>query len=309
MIEEQFPYLQARFTKLYFTLVFLEDTSLPVHKTSALRGGMGEMLLCTNCVRNRNCEQCDFEPECIVRRIMYSRFDIKPRSVTKGDSIGYVLECEDLREEIYAGDELEFQMILFGKTIVYLNQILQAFAMLGMCGLGKEHSRFRVSEVKNIYGEILFDGEQIFMERYPVATIGDYVNNRMRRQVKPWNNRMVFHTPLTLKYHGEFLQEFQMEPIVNAVRRRIYMLNCFEGIEDGWPTKDFMIPKVVNERHRFAQVDRYSSRQGSKMTLKGIEGQLQMDVVEDDLLVLLLAGELIHIGKNTSFGFGRYHVD
>lgn len=309
MIEEQEPYLKARFVKLYFTLVFYEDTVLPVYKTSALRGGMGEMLLRMNCVRNRKCEHCDFESECLVQRVLYSRFEIKPRSVTKGESIGYVLECEDAREEFYAGEELEFQLLLFGKSIVYLNQILQAFAMLGMYGLGKEHSRFRVSEVRNIFGDTIFDGDQIFMEHYRIHTLFDYVDHRLQRHDDPWKNRIVFHSPLTLKYHGEFLQEFQPEPVINAVRRRIYMLNCFEGIEEGWPTKDFRIPEVVTEQHRFVQVDRYSSRQDSRMTLKGIRGQMQVDGVDENLRVLLLAGELIHIGKNTSFGFGRYHIE
>lgn len=49
-----------------------EDTYLPVNKVSAIRGGMGEMLLRSNCIRDRNCAVCDFKGECIVRRTMYS---------------------------------------------------------------------------------------------------------------------------------------------------------------------------------------------------------------------------------------------
>ena len=44
------------------------------------------------------------------------------------------------------------------------------------------------------------------------------------------------------------------------------------------------------------------------MVLKGIEGQLQMKEVVAETIPLLLAGELLHIGKNTSFGFGRYKL-
>ena len=39
-----------RYTKLYFTIQFTEDTMLPKQKVSAIRGGIGEMLLRANCV-------------------------------------------------------------------------------------------------------------------------------------------------------------------------------------------------------------------------------------------------------------------
>lgn len=309
MENELYEQMGVQFVKLYFTVTFVEDTMLPVNKVSAIRGGMGEMLLRMNCVRDRNCGVCDFESECIVRRTMYSKFDIKPDFVTTGESIGYVLECEDYRETFYEGDELEFQLILFGKTIVYLNQFFQAIAMLGMYGLGKEESRFQVTLIRNTWEEVLFDGNQIYMEHYGISRICEYVDARMRNHPKEWKNRIVFTTPLTLKYHGEFIQEFQMEPIINAVKRRIYMLNCFEGKENGRISQEFVAPEIVSQNHKFAQVDRFSARQRGKMTLKGIAGRIQLETIEEDLLVLLLAGELIHIGKNTSFGFGRYHIE
>lgn len=309
MENQLYEQMRARFVKLYFTIIFLEDTMLPVNKVSAIRGGMGEMLLRMNCVRNRNCENCDFESECVVRRTMYSKFEIKPDFVTTGESIGYVLECEDRRTRFFEGDSLEFKLILFGKTIAYLNQFLQAFAMLGMYGLGREESRFQITMVKNTWREVLFDGNRIYMEQYRIGSICDYVDYRIQNHPEKWKNHMVFSTPLTLKYHNEFIQKFQMEPIINAVKRRIYMLNCFEGKENGRICQEFVAPEIVSQNCKLKQVDRYSARQGGKMTLKGIKGQLQLENIEEDLLVLFLAGELIHIGKNTSFGFGKYHIE
>ena len=62
--------LQIRYVKLHFQIRFVEMTRLPVNKVSAIRGGIGEMLLRANCIRDRNCAECDFEQECIVRRTM-----------------------------------------------------------------------------------------------------------------------------------------------------------------------------------------------------------------------------------------------
>ncbi len=62
--------LQVKYIKLHFTLQIAEDSMLPVYKASALRGGIGEMLLRVNCVGDRKCELCEYEPEGIVRRVI-----------------------------------------------------------------------------------------------------------------------------------------------------------------------------------------------------------------------------------------------
>lgn len=301
--------LQTRYIALHFTITFVEDTKMPVNKVSALRGGMGEMLLRANCIRDRDCANCDFESECIVRRTMYSKYEIKPEFVTTGESIGYVLECENDKENFAAGESMVFHLILFGKTIVYFNQFMQAFTVLGMQGIGKYHSRYRITAVRNTGNELLLDDDGIYMERYQVHRICDYVETGMQDKNRNRSHQLVFHTPLTLKYQNQFLQEYQMEPIVNAVKRRIYMLNCFEGKVCSLENYHPRVPQITSQEHCFVKVERYSSRQDSRMSLKGIKGWVQLEEISEELLPLLLAGELIHIGKNTSFGFGRYTVE
>ena len=74
--------LNILYIKLKFCLVFPEGAVLPRQKVSALRGGMGEMLLRQNCVSDRNCGACRFEEACIVRSTMYTRMKRKPPFVT-----------------------------------------------------------------------------------------------------------------------------------------------------------------------------------------------------------------------------------
>ena len=47
---------------------------------------------------------------------------------------------------------------------------------------------------------------------------------------------------------------------------------------------------------------------GSRNVSIEFPGVKALSNVDFETLSLLLAGELIHIGKNTSFGFGRYTV-
>lgn len=303
--------LNVHYIKLSFTLELTEDTNLPENKVSALRGGMGEMLLRANCIRDRKCECCYFASECMIHHTMYSQFEKKPRFVTTGESIGYVIECDDYRREFREGDTLVFQLILFGKTAVYFNLFLQAIHMLGMNGLGKYAGHFQIADIANTNGEPILDGVDIHMERYQVEQLGDYVGHRLKslKGDVPLI-KMVFETPLTVKYNGEFLREFNMEAIVRSVKRRIYMLDCFEGIdgEDAFD-QNYLLPVIRRQEVKRGGVKRFSSRKQSSMYLKGIQGEIELEQIEPDTLELLLAGELIHIGKNTSFGFGKYRVE
>lgn len=313
MDKKLFDALQVRFVKLRFTVAFSEDSILPKDKVSAIRGGMGEMLLRTTCVRNRHCEECDFETECVVQKIMYSKFERKPDFVTTGGSIGYVLECENYQENFNAHDKLDFYLILFGKTIIYFNQLYQALSILGEEGLGKYHAKFQIIDIRNMEGMSILEEKMINMSKYVIHTLYDYLMFRIMRMgtlSAKTAVMMVFHTPLTLKYQSEFLREFRIDAILSAVRRRVFMLDCFEGIEGDIleRNKDDCRLKIRSQECHMAYVSRYSTRKKEKMVLRGLKGYVLIEGLSEELLRLLLIGELTHIGKNTSFGFGRYHL-
>ena len=65
--------MNIRYTKLRFTLQMTEDTQICQHKVSALRGGIGEMLLQQYCLSDRNCENCGFREDCPVSRFFYRK--------------------------------------------------------------------------------------------------------------------------------------------------------------------------------------------------------------------------------------------
>lgn len=299
--------LQIRYSKFHFGLRLMEDTTLPMNKVSAIRGGIGEMLLRANCIRDRDCKSCDLADECIVRRTMYSRFEEKPAFITSGESVGYVLECEDYKEEFREGDVLAVNLILFGKTVVYFSQFLQAIYQLGTVGIGRAHSHYLIAYIRNTLGKDILKGQSIYMEQCKVLTLWDHVGYRLR-QVSRWEGRIRFKTPVTLKYQGEFQQDLSMEAVLPAVFRRIYIMDRFEGLDHEEMRWDGPLPEVLQRSVRPITVYRYSSTQDWKMPLRGIKGEMWLSGIPEELLPVLLAGEVLHIGKNTSFGFGRYHV-
>ena len=133
-------------------------------------------------------------------------------------------------------------------------------------------------------------------------TLWDYVNYRLRR---PKGTRMLFHTQAAIKYNGENLKEYNSEAIVRALARRLYMLDCYEGIEaDRLAFSE--LPLITAQRTRSIKSQRYSSRQNQKLPMNGITGYVDFDEIEEDLYTLMLAGEIMQIGSKTSQGLGRY---
>lgn len=304
--------MQVRFIKMRFTAEVLADTTLPREKVSALRGGMGSILLNRNCIRDGECSQCEFESECIVPRTLYSKYEIQPAFVTSDSSVGYLLECEDHVEHCRKGERFEFCLVLFGKALVHFNQYAATFFEMGRrCGIGRYHSKFRICKICNTEGQSLFEGGEWYMDRFVIHTLYDYVLYRsMGLGTDAQDYRIIFDTPLTLKYQGEYLQKFELQAIVEAVKRRLYMLNCFEGIDAHMEAvKEEVLPEFSYTEQHIEGISRYSSRKDTKMILRGIKGQTRISGLPEEVLQLLLVGELIHIGKNTSFGFGRYHVE
>ena len=90
------------------------------------------------------------------------------------------------------------------------------------------------------------------------------------------------------------------------------MLDCFEGIEsdiyEKYKSEELVVPEFLGQKHDQVSMCRYSTRKSGKMILKGIKGYALLPELPEDIWQILMIGELIHIGKNTSFGFGRYSI-
>lgn len=298
--------LQIRYVKLCFVLECLGDYGLPAQKVSMIRGGIGEMLLQGNCIGDRRCESCGFQEECVVQQVYYHRLKIVPDYVKEKESLGYLYECGDTRTEFREGDILKFNMILFGNVIVHFPAILQAVYRLGLSGLGREKALFQLTEIVNHRGEKVLSRNEVCLGFLQPDMISRYVSERMAQMGKP--GRMCFVTPLTQKFEGVFLKEFQEKALIYSIYRRIYLLNCMEGreMERICPFQEGL--GIVDQRARQVKVPRHSSTQGQTIYLEGIKGSLEIEPTEA-ILPWLFAGELVHIGKNTSMGFGQYVVE
>ncbi len=266
------------------------------------------MLLRQNCITDRRCEKCRFNQVCVVRHTFYSSMKKKPAYVTGPESIGYLIECTDKRTEYKKGSRFEFSLILFGDSIAFFNTYLQAFYHLGMAGLGKDKSRFRIREVYNTKNQRIVSDNNVDMSRYQINFLSDYINFRkgeLKQESGTW--QLIFVTPLSMKYQQEYMERFYSEALVKGAARRVQMLDYYIGTEAEIP-QFVEYPQITGQNMKKQYIKRYSSTQDSHMTLQGIIGSVTFDIIPEQCLDYLIAGEVTHIGKNTSFGFGKYII-
>lgn len=296
------------YIKLQFIAEILENTAMPSNKVSALRGGLGEMLLQQHCIRDRNCEVCIFKKPCLFRHTFYTDMEKKPAYVTGKESVGYLIECDDVREFFEKGSKLQFNLLLFGDSIAYFNLYFQAFYQLGMYGVGKNKSVFQIAEVRSMEGNRIIYRDRADMGEYKVFFLKDYIESRKKElRIGQEPCAMVFTSPFSMKYQKEYMKEFYGEPLVKGAARRVQMLNYYMGQETELPEFS-QYPRIIHQKIKQESIKRYSSTHGSTMILRGISGYAILQDITEECLNYLIAGEVLHIGRNTSFGFGKYHL-
>jgi CRISPR/Cas system endoribonuclease Cas6 (RAMP superfamily) len=59
---------------------------------------------------------------------------------------------------------------------------------------------------------------------------------------------------------------------------------------------------------RWRDWERYSARQDTRMKMGGFVGKVNYRGDVGEFLPLLRLGEILHLGKGTGFGLGRYEI-
>lgn len=190
--------------------------------------------------------------------------------------------------------------------MVYFNPIINALFGFGQVGFGKEQIPFTIDKIQNRRKQDILDNGTIVKSRILVECLEDYVNERIQY---PIEGKISFLSPATIKYQGKFLKTFEIQAIMDAAVRRVYMLNCFEGLECEMPVIDCGGVQILERNVYHNRVKRYSTTKHDRVNLEGISGGMYLDGLTEEMKRILFAGEIIQIGKNTRFGFGVYRLE
>ncbi len=66
---------------------------------------------------------------------------------------------------------------------------------------------------------------------------------------------------------------------------------------------------TIERQLKWVDWERYSARQETRLKMGGFVGRATFEGELGEFLPYLRLGELIHVGKGTSFGLGQYRIE
>lgn len=122
-----------------------------------------------------------------------------------------------------------------------------------------------------------------------------------------------FITPTRIKFRDDLITRPEFHVLVRSLLHRISALSYFHcGVELKLDYHSLVsrAEEIAIKRANLKWVDweRYSSRQNTKMKLGGFVGKITYNGDIEPFLSLFLTGEYVHIGKNCTFGLGKYEI-
>lgn len=305
------PYLRLR-----VTLHALEPAGLPSYKGSTLRGAFGHALRRTVCaIPEQECESCRLRAACAYTRLFETYIEGDPPPLLRGLETAprpYVFEPRTDARTFAPGDPLLFDLLLLGQAVD-----LQAYAVLALermaaAGLGLKRHRFALDRVETLAPDgtlrpVVQNGRATPRGLHPPA---------LPREDGPATRaRLRFRTPTRIKLDHHLARSVDFRSLAFAMLRRTLELAHFHlpGAAVDWTFRAYLEQadrvRVLRSDLRWHDWERYSNRQGRKMTLGGFEGTLDLEGDLHPFAPLLRTAEIVHVGKGATFGLGKVEVE
>jgi hypothetical protein len=323
------PIPALRLERLCFQVQAVDPIRLPNYSGSAWRGLLGHSLRRSVCVtRAPSCDGCLLRSHCVYSTF----FETPPASAETAKRYSalphpFVLEPPPAGQREHApGETLQLGLTLIGPAGDLLPYLIHALQRAGEFGLGREGGRFRLRQVVQETGLGSDHWQPVFD-----ANSGTLQPLRTAPQVlDPCPETLVLDllTPLRIKQDGHYVRAAQVSArgLLGTLAARVSLLTELYAPEPAasTPAGSHPEPRTLDRSAVHAAIDqveieatalrwvewtRYSSRQRTHMQLGGLLGQLRLSGPGvAPLWPLIALGQWLHLGKNTSFGLGRYRL-
>lgn len=308
-----------RIAKFRFYLKPLEPIILPNYKGSALRGGFGSIFKKTVCINfHKECDSCVLRNKCAYAYIFETPFPQNLIDKTKFKMAypphPYIIEPPfNSQLKFNPDDEFTFNLILIGKGIEYFPYFIFVFEELGKHGLGKGKGKYKLVRVEDIKGETIYHSERL-KNSFEHITLQDIINQYQQAETKNYSKIKVhFLTPTRIISEEELIRKIDFQKFITYLLRRISLLSvfhCEEQLDFDYFNllNDTDLIKSGEEQFKWFEWGRYSSKQAHRIRTGGFVGNVSFNGALDKFLPFIKLGEYIHIGKQTSFGLGKYEI-
>ncbi|MBF0369878.1 MAG: CRISPR system precrRNA processing endoribonuclease RAMP protein Cas6 [Magnetococcales bacterium] len=289
------------------------------YKGSAFRGLFGRALRDLVCPdKSTPCSKCLLQQQCLYLTIYESPTQPHTETYRKGPNHTphpFILTPPlSLEKELPPHETFSAELILMGSALKALPHLVLACAKMGQLGLGYHRVRFQLHQVTLLVGEsshTLYELQENRLQ--PVNKISDFPKPSCAPQPLPSPVILEALTPLRFKSRGKYVTTFSFESFFRSLLFRLDDLSRLYG-HGPLPAE---IPQLIqqakqiqscHEGMRWVEYRRYSSRQKKYLILGGLFGTASFDGDLTPFTPWLRLGEILHTGKATGFGFGKYRL-
>lgn len=281
--------------------------------TTTLRGGFGVALREMSCsLRRDNCNGCLLSRVCAYGYLFETPVIESDRIMRKYTQAPhpFIFESEGrLVSQVTENERAELAMVLVGGSNVYLPHVFLALQELGKKGLGRDRVPYEIESLVTENGHAVYEASRgTVLDRPTPKTLCLEPGPSRRGRFS-----LVFETALRLQHEGELCRKPGLAAIVAALRRRLFLLRYFHG--DGCAEQ--LAASFLDAAQDAAELEntfdwtdakRTSTRQGRDIPIGGVTGRITCEGDVGALEPLLRAGEYVHVGKNATFGLGKYRL-
>lgn len=207
------------------------------------------------------------------------------------------------------GENLTFEVMLFGDAVKYTSQLISAIEGIGERGLGAGRYPFQLDKITHSLDQRVIWQARIFHEVAVRSAVLPYRSLSSVEQV-----RLKTLTPLRIRRNGKLLKQIDFPTIIRNITRRIERISeRYGGWIDGKEAQRMQAiaadVSLVKEQLKLVNLNRYSNRTGEKMDFSGLMGELWFEGPLTPFVPWLYAAQTLNIGRNTTFGMGRVKVE
>ncbi len=274
--------------------VFLTIEDLPNHLdySSGIRGIWGRNLKKIFCLqRNIECNECEFT-NCNYLELFEKHTNVGT------DYRPYIIYQEKNSKYI------QINFTFFGEIIhQYENIILPIIQLNDKDYFFKgQKKKIFIHHIKDSHNKLIYIDNEI-QDNPRISSI--IISNNYEK-----DNLIKFESPLRMKYNSNLMRDFNKEAFVKNLYRRVSFMykhynNKQERLND---YNNNLLDFSYSANLRWYEKHRNSLRQKQKMSIGGLIGDIIFKDISQELYQLLQIGEVIHIGKQSSFGNGKYKI-
>jgi len=309
-----------RWARLRLVLRAEEPLHLPPYAGSTFRGAFGHAFKRVACPLRRECEGCAHREVCVYAYVFVTPGLDEGSALARGAAVAhpFVLQPPQGGEcTIPPGETVQLGLVLIGRAVPLAPYFLAACREMASRGLGRGRGRCRLQQViaedpEGPAGRVVYEGgADLLAPAVPSWSIRDL---HLSAGDSAERVTLEFLTPTRLRQEADLVTRPGFATLATALLRRISVLaevHC--GHRQALEPREILAPaarvKVVESGLRWYDWERYSARQQGRMALGGFVGRITFAGDLAPWLPLLRLGEVLHVGKGTAFGLGRYRME